>query len=551
MDVLHRDVIAGVTLAAIAIPEQMATAHLGGFPPEIGFFAFIAGSLAFAVFGVSRFLSAGADSTITPIFTGGLVLLAATGTAEYAGMAAIVALIVGIILIGGGLCRLGWIADLLSGPVITGFLAGVSIHVIVSQLPGLLGISITGEHVVRRLAGVLTGLDRTNLHALALGLGVLVFTIASDRITPRIPGALIGILAATACVLGFGLEHRGVAVLGPVTGGLPSVIVPATTPDQLIHLVPLALIVSIIVMVQTAATTRSFPSDPGETPDVNRDFIGIGVGNILAGLCGAFPVNASPPRTAIVQETGGRSQMAGLMAAALVLGLVTFGSGLLFHVPQAALAGILIFIAFRIFRIRDMVEIYHRTFTEFILVIVTMVAIVALPIETGVAVGIVLSLLHGMWSAMHARLIEFVHVPGTSIWWAPNTDLRGETLPGVVVIAFQAPLSFLNANDFRRGLQDALERRPKTPDLVVLEAGNIIALDYTASKVVAAIIRHCQAAGIAFAVARLESVRAQEAFSRFGITDILGRDHLFHSVDEAVRTLAPAGANNSRPVSRG
>ncbi|HYM03495.1 MAG TPA: solute carrier family 23 protein, partial [Stellaceae bacterium] len=308
--------------------------------------------------------------------------------------------------------------------------------------------------------------------------------------------------------------------------------------DQLVHLVPLALIIATLVMAQTAATTRSFMSDPGEPPDVNRDFIGVGAGNILAGLFGAFPVNASPPRTAIVSETGGRSQIAGLAAAALVLGLVTFGARLLPHVPQAALAGVLIFIAFRIFRVREMVVIYRQAFEEFVLFVVTMVAIVVLPIETGVAGGIVLSLMHGMWTATRAQLVEFVKVPGTSIWWAPSAGLKGETLLGVVVIAFQAPLSFLNAYEFRRSVLSAIARRPDPPSLVVLEASNIVAIDYTASKILVEVVSHCRASGIAFAVARLESLRAQEALSRFGIIDILGRDRLFHSVDEAVRSLA-------------
>jgi MFS superfamily sulfate permease-like transporter len=159
---LGRDIVAGITLAAIAIPEQMATARLGGFAPEMGFFAFVAGSLAFAVFGANRFLSAGADSTITPIFAGGLVLLAAAGTPEYAGMAAMLALIVGVILIGGGLFRLGWIADLLSVPVVTGFLAGISVHIIISQLPGFLGVPVAGDDLFQRASGISSGLDQTN-----------------------------------------------------------------------------------------------------------------------------------------------------------------------------------------------------------------------------------------------------------------------------------------------------------------------------------------------------------------------------------------------------
>jgi sulfate permease, SulP family len=206
---LRPDLLAGITLAAIAIPGQMATARLGGFPPEIGFFAFIAGSLGFAFLGASRFLSAGADSTITPIFAGGLVLLAATGTPEYAGLAAALALVVGVILIGGGLFRLGWIADLLSAPVVTGFLAGIAVHILVLQLPGLMGIAAAGGDLPRRVAGILASVEATNFYALALGLGVLALAFASECIDPRIPGTLIGLVAATIAVMGLGLESRG------------------------------------------------------------------------------------------------------------------------------------------------------------------------------------------------------------------------------------------------------------------------------------------------------------------------------------------------------
>jgi SulP family sulfate permease len=536
---LHRDLAAGLTLAAIAIPEQMATARLGGFAPEVGFFAFIAGSIAFAAFGTNRFLSAGADSTITPIFAGGLVIWAAAGTPDYAGLAALLALVVGIILIVGGMFRLGWVADLLSVPVTTGFLAGISVHIIVSQLPGLLGIASPDGSLLRRVATIASRLDQANAYSVALGLGVLGLTLLSEWISARIPGALIALLVATAAVLWFGLESRGVSVLGVVPAALPHLALPAVTLDKLLHVVPLALIVSVVVMLQTAATTRSFVSEPGTVPAVNRDFIGVGAGSLLAGLFGAFPVNASPPRTAIVYETGGRSQIAGLLAAGLVLGLVAFGARLLAHVPQAALAGVLLFIGLRIFRIPRIIEVYRRTVEEFVLIIITMIAIVVLPIESGVAIGIVLSLMHGMWTTTRAHPIEFEKVPGTSIWWAPSAKLRGEIPPAVVVVAFQAPLSFLNAYSFKQGVLSVIERRGKQIRLVVLEASSIIAIDFTAAEILAEVIRHCQASGLIFAVARLESVRAQAALSRFGIMDLLGEDHFFHSVDEAIRALAP------------
>jgi len=535
---LPRDLVAGLTLAAIAIPEQMATARLGGFSPEIGFFAFIAGSVAFAIFGANRFLSAGADSTITPIFASGLLLLAATGSPQYAGLAATLALLVGAILIVGGLLRLGWIADLLSVPITTGFLAGISIHIIVSQLPGLLGLTVDSGTLLQRIAIIASELGRANPISAALGLTVLAVIIVSERISARVPGALIGLFIATACCARFGLESRGVAVLGAVPNALPHIVLPRIGFNDMRQLVPLALIITLVIMVQTAATTRSFLSDPGEPPLVNRDFIGIGAGNIVAALVGAFPINASPPRTAIVEETGGRSQIAGLGAAALVFLLLVFGASLLAKVPVAALAGVLIFVALRIFRVPVILDVYRRTRGEFTLIVMTMIAITTLPMETGVAIGIALSLMHGMWNNTRARAIEFERVPHTSVWWAPNPKVPGETLPGVIVVAFQAPLSFLNAFGFKRDILNAVNRHESPPKIVILESSSIIEIDYTAAAILADLIRDCQARGIVFAIARLESTRALEAISHFGILDLLGADHMFHSVAEAITTLS-------------
>jgi SulP family sulfate permease len=535
---LSQDLVAGLTLAAIAIPEQMATARLAGFPPQIGFIAFVAGAIAFAAFGASRYLSVGADSTITPIFAGGLALWA-VGTPEYAAMAAALALAVGAILIVAGLFRLGWIADILSVPVTIGFLAGISIHIVVSQLPGLLGIFPPAGNLLAAITGIAAALPQTNFYAVGLGVAVLCIILASERLSRRVPGALIGLVAAASAVLLFGLESRGVTVLGPVSSTLPRFSLPAVTLGNLLHMVPLALIISLVVMLQTGATTRSFVSEPGEAPRLNRDFIGVGAASILAGLFGAFPVNASPPRTAIALETGGRSQLAGLLAACVVLGLAAFGAGLLADVPQAALAGVLLFIACRIFRIPMMIEVYRRSLAEFALILVTMIAIVVLPIETGVGIGIVTSLIYGMWATTRASPIELHHVPGTTIWWTDSVATPGDTGSGAMVVAFQAPLSFLNAYSFKQGLIGMIGRARQPLHLVVLEASSIIAMDFTASKVLAETIRHCQSAGVTFAVARLESLRAQQAFSKFGIIKLVGADHVFQSVDEAIRALAP------------
>jgi SulP family sulfate permease len=534
---LTSDLVAGLTLAAIAIPEQMATARLGGFSPQVGFYAFVAGSVGFAMFGGSRFLSCGADSTITPIFAGGLALLAVSGPSDYPLLAAALAVMVGCALVAGGIFRLGWIANLLSIPVTVGFLAGISVHILVSQMPGVLGLPSAGGSLPQRVAALAQHLTEANPFTLVIGFGVLAVIAASERISARIPGALIGLIVETAVVVLMELESKGVAVVGTVTGALPALVIPDIAASRWARLVPLGLLITAVVMVQTAATARSFPSDPAEPPDVDRDFLGVGAGSILSGLFGAFPVNASPPRTGIVAETGGRSQLAGLFAAAMVLALLGLGASLLRHVPNAALGGVLLFVALRIIRVGQVVTIYRQSFGEFLLVAATAVGIIILPIEQGVAIGIALSLLHGIWSTTRARIIVYERVPGTSIWWPPSPNIQGEREPNVIVAGFQAPLSFLNAYHFRGDVLNALKMSASKPRLIVLEATGILEIDFTAAAVLRDLIGVCRAKGVAVAMARLESVRAQQAVARFQIDDLLGQDHIFHSVEQAIRAL--------------
>ncbi|WP_316195689.1 MULTISPECIES: SulP family inorganic anion transporter [unclassified Bradyrhizobium] len=539
LSALPADLVAGLTLAAIAIPEQMATSRLGGFAPEIGFFAFIAGSLGFALFGANRYLSCGADSTITPIFAGGLALLATSGTLDYFALAAALALLVGLMLACAGAFKLGGIADLLSVPVTVGFLAGIAIHIIVSQLPGVLGVPSPAGPTLERIAVLARHVTDANPFTMTIGFGVVAIVTTSEMISVRIPGALIALMAATLLVIVAHLEDKGVHVVGALSGNLPTPKIPEIAPEQWAKLVPLSFLITIVVMVQSAATSRAFPSDSDQPADIDRDFIGAAAGSLLAGLIGAFPVNASPPRTGIVAETGGRSQLSGLVAAALVLALIGFGARLLAHVPEAALGGVLLFIALRIIRLSQILRIYRQSKGEFLLILATAAAIVVLPIEQGVALGIGLSLLHGIWSTTRAHLVRFERVPGTTIWWPAHPSIKGERSADVAVVGFQAPLSFLNATTFRAGVQHLLQNQQ--PRLLVLEASSIPEIDFTAAQALLELIKLCNRQGVSFAVARLESLRAQDAFERFGLYDVLPRDHMFHSVDEAVRALAPPG----------
>jgi MFS superfamily sulfate permease-like transporter len=539
---LGADLIAGLTLAAIAIPEQMATARLAGFPPQIGLYAFVAATIGFVVFGANRLLSAGADSTIAPIFAGTLAGLAATGTALYGELAAVLALFVGIILVFAGVFRLGWIADLLSRPVMTGFLAGISTHIVLSQAPAALGLAEGHGDVYERLARIGGQIGHANPVAAAVAVGVLVVTLAAERLSPRIPGALVALAGATAATAAFDLPAHGLKVLGALPTGLPTPSVPELHLETVLPLVGLATVVALVVMVQTAATTRSFSG--GDTdPDVDRDFVGVGVGGVLAGAFGAFPVNASPPRTAAVSQAGGRTQIGGLAAALAVLLLAAFGGQLVADVPSAALAGVLLFVAQRIFHGAEFVELFRRTRAEFALAVLTTLLIFALPIQTGVAIGVFLSLAHGVFTITRARLLPFERAPGTTVWWPKTPNLKGETDPTVLVVGFQAPLSFLNAYDFRRDAEQALKARGAAR-LIVLEASSIVEIDFTAAAILTDVIGKARSLGVDVAVARLESVRAQAAFERFELLDLLGRDHLFRSVAEAIAALGAKDSNS-------
>jgi len=537
---LPGDAIAGLTLAAIAIPEQLATARLVGMPPMTGLFAFAAGSLAFAAFGANRFMSVGADSTIAPIMVGGLAMVAVAGTAHYSGMAAVLALLVGLVLLLAGLLRAGWIADLLSVPVTTGFLAGISVHIIVGQLPTILGLEAPHGHLVVRLGAILRELPHSNLYPMAIGLGVLAVTMLAEQRSARIPGALIGLVASGLAVWLMGLEHRGVAVLGALPIAPPAFALVLPTWSEFTQLLPVSLIVALVCMMQTAAVVQSFPSKPGEQEDVSRDFGALGAGSILAAVLGAFAVNSSPPRTAVVHESGGRSQLASLLAIAIIVAIVLLAAGAFAVVPQAALSGVLVFIGMRIFRVATMRQIYRRGGWEILLVVASAALVVLLPMETGVTMSIVLSLLHSIYIIARPGCAVLARVPGTTVWWNLEKGEAGGHEPGVLVFAPGAPINFTNAAYVRGRLNDAIAAMADPCRLVVIEASGVIYIDFTGSGILQQLITDLRGRGIDVAVARLESDRAQRAAARSGLIARLGDDHVFRSVEDAIRSRQSA-----------
>lgn len=526
------DLIAAITLLVIAVPEQLATSRLAGMPPITGFYAFIAGSVLFALLGSNPQMSVGADSTIAPLFAIGIAHLAATSSSNYFALVGILAVIVGVLVALVGLLRLGWIAEFLSAPIITGFMAGVAIIIVIHQLPDLFGLtSISGSNF-HRVALVAQNLSHTN--GWALGIGIAIFTIVegAEHIDKRLPGALVGLVGSTVIVALCSLQTHGVAVLGVVAHGAPHIGLNGLSWSALQHLVPLAGVVALVVISQSAATSRAFADEGHYETNIGRDFIGVGAGSIAAGLIGAFPVNASPARTAAVASSGGRTQAVGL-GAALVLVLLIPAAGLLNDVPLATLAAVLIYVAARIFHVNDLVSIAKFDLFEFGLALVTLLTVALVGVEQGIGVAVALAVIDRTRISARPQLHILGRMPGTTSWVPRSTDPQAVQVPGVLAVLFATPLWYANAAHFRAEMTTAMRTTTPATRLVVLDAAGMNDLDFTGAKQLREVLDELAKEKLDFAMARVGD-HVHLSLQRSGLLQRIGEDQLYPSVDAAV-----------------
>ncbi len=456
------DLVAGLMLLVIAVPEQLATSRLAGMPPITGFYAFVAGTLLFALLGSNPQMSVGADSTIAPLFATGVSALAVTGSPRFVELVAILAVMVGLMVMLVSILRLGWIADFLSTPIVTGFLSGVAVIIVIHQLPDFLGLPSTTGSNAHRVGTVFSHLGEVNGWTLGIGAGVLVVLFVSARIDRRIPGGLIGLIGSTALVAVIGLQAHGVAVIGTIHSGAPHLGLTGLSWSTLQNLAPLAAVVALVVVTQTAATTRGFADKGGYDADAGRDFLAVGAGSVVAGLVGSFPVDASPPRTGAVVTAGGRTQAGALGAALFVLLLIPVAN-VLEDVPLTTLAAVLIYVAIRLFKPRDLRAIARYDLFEFALTTVTLLAVVLVGVEQGIVVAVGLAILDRVRLSDRPQLHVLGRIPGTTSWAPLSSSFPAAEVPGVLVLLFATPLWYANAVHFRDEVVGALEPRPEHP----------------------------------------------------------------------------------------
>ncbi len=531
---LPRDLVAGITLAALGIPEVLGYARIAGMPVVTGLYTLLLPLALFAVLGASRHLVVAADSATAAILAAALVRLADPGSAQYIRLAGLAALLTGVLLLLARLARLGFLASFLSRTVLLGFLTGVGIQIAIGQLPDMLGVSVSSPHTLVVLGETVAALPQAQGLTVAVSLGVIAVMLAVRRITRRIPGALIAVVGAIIASRVAHLAAHGVSVLGYVPRGLPAFGLPAFGLHDTLALLGTSASIFLVILAQSAATARAYAAKYDEPFSTDTDLIGLGAGNIAAAFTGTFVVNGSPTKTQIVDDAGGRSQVASLTTSALVIVVLLVATGPLSYLPTPALAAVVFLIGAELVDIRGMRRVLRVRRPEFAVAVITAAAVVGLSISGGIVVAVVASIIDHLRHSYHPR--NSVLVKSAAGHWQTMPVAPGaRTEPGLVIYRFGTSLYFANASRLAEDLI-AITAQGAPLRWFVFDGAAIGDVDYTASLVLSRTIAQLHQRHIQFVVTSLMTPVRQQ-LEHYGISGAAGPDAYFDTAGQAVEAF--------------
>ncbi len=505
-----RDLGAGVVLGGLLVPQGMAYATLAGLPPITGLYTTVAVLVAYFLFGPSRILVLGPDSSLGPIIALAVVPLAFGVEERAVVLASMLSVLVGVIAVALGTLRLGFIADLLSKPVRVGYLAGLAVTILVSQLPRLTGVAVTGSETLDVLVAMAGRPARIEPASVVLGLGVIVTIIALGRLWPKSPAVLIAALGATACTWALGLSGRGIAVVGVLPQGVPALRWPLVSLSEVATLAVAAGGIALVSLADSVSTATAFGAKRGETVQADRELIAVGIADIFAGLVHGFPVSASGSRTAVAERAGAATQVTGLVAAAAVVALLAFAPGVTSFLPQPALAGIVVVAAFSLIDVREFVTLARVRRSEFVQAAVAASGVVAFGVLNGLALAVIVSVLNFFrraWWPHDAVLGDTPGIPGFhDVAFHPDAKID----PGLIIYRFDAPLFFANARAFHDRVLELVESSEDEVRWVIVAAEPITDIEATAAEMLLDLDLELNARGIHFVFAGMKDpVRAR------------------------------------------
>ena len=533
----RHDVVAGLALVALLVPQGMAYAELAGLPPVTGLYTTVAALLAYAIFGPSRILVLGPDSALGPLIAAAILPLLGAGgdPAKAVALAGMLAVLMGVLCVVAGLARLGMLAELLSKPVRVGFLNGIAIVVLVGQLPRLFGFSTDAQGLFDEVQAFARGVRDGNTVAasLLLGLGCLAVILMCRRFTPLVPGVLVAVIGAGAATFAFDLTAHGVVVIGGIPSGLPRFTFPGVGLDDAASLLLAAAGIAFVTLADTATVSRSLAARRGERVDANNEIVALGAANIAAGLFQGFPVSVSASRTAVAESSGARTEVAGVVGAAGIVVVLVAAGGLGRYLPTSALAAVVIAAALTLLDVRSVVWLAKVRRSELALSIAALLGVAVLGVLQGIAVAIALSLGNFVRRAWRPYDAVLGRVPGRKGYHDIERHPEAAQIPGAVLYRFDAPLFFANADTFADRVAAAVAERPDPIRWVIVAAEPMTDIDTTAAEMVGDLLDDLEARGIALAFAELKGP-VKDRLRDYGLYDRIGGDRFFPTLGTAI-----------------
>jgi len=533
------DIVAGITLAALAIPEVMGYTKIAGMPVVTGLYTILIPTALFALFGSSRHLVVGADSATAAIMAAGLAGLASIGSPEYVAYAGILALMAAGFLILARLIKLGFLADFLSRTVLIGFLTGVGIQVAIGQISGMLGIPGGGSGPVQNLIADFQQLGQTNPYTLAVSIGVLAIIVGARKINKKIPGPLIAVIGAILVSYLVNLSSYGVAVLGTVPGGLPKIGLPtgATLNSSIFYsLLGVAFSMFIVILAQSAATSRAYATRYSETFSENVDLVGLGLSNIGAGLSGTFVVNGSPTKTQMVDSAGGRSQLATLTTSVIVVIVLLFLTKPLAYMPEAVLSSVVFLIGVELVDALGMRKILSQRPAEFWVALITALVVIFIGVEQGILLAIVLSILIHTRHGYKPKNVVLTMDSSGKQHVAPVAS-QAQIIPGLMIYRFQHSMYYANAEHFSEEVLEIVDSAQPPLSWFSIDATAMDEVDFSAAATLRELNEMLKEKGVRLVFSDVsEDVRRELDLSE--VTELVGEDAYFETssdVEEAYR----------------
>src|ERR1700758_4117672 len=534
---LRHDLVAGLVMTTMLVPVGIAYAEASGVPGITGLYATIVPLLAYALFGPSRILVLGPDSALAALILTVVLPLSAGDPNRAVAPAGVMAIVVGLMCVGLGVGRLGFITELLSKPIRYGYMNGIALTVLLSQTPKLFGFSVKANGPLRQTWGIIDKVlgGSTNVVALAIGASTLVLILFLKR-WPRVPGILIAVIAATGVVAAFDLAKRaGVSVLGPLPPGLPSPHLPHVQVDDLVPIIMGGVAVAIVSFADTSVLSRAYAARLRTSVDPNQEMVGLGAANLAAAFFQGFPISSSSSRTPVAEAAGSRTQLTGGVGSLAIALLLVVAPNLLQYVPHTALAAVVIAAAIGLFEVADLRRIYRIQRWEFWLSMACFAGVATLGAIPGIALAIVIAVIEFLWDGWRPHSAVLGRVERVNGYHDITRYPEARLIPGLVLFRWDAPLFFANAELFHERVLDAVASSPTPVRWLVVAAEPVTSVDITAADAVCELDDTLHAAGIELCFAEMKDP-VKDKLKRFGLFTRFGKQNFFATIDEAVST---------------